>query len=43
VPVIADADTGFGGAAMCARTTTLYARAGVAGFHIEDQVQQKVS
>ncbi|KAF8201307.1 methylisocitrate lyase-like protein [Mycena galopus ATCC 62051] len=37
VPVIADADTGFGGAAMCARTTTLYARAGVAGFHIEDQ------
>ncbi|KAJ7791721.1 carboxyphosphonoenolpyruvate mutase [Mycena olivaceomarginata] len=41
VPVIADADTGFGGAAMCARTTTLYARAGVAGFHIEDQVQQK--
>ncbi|KAJ7176762.1 Pyruvate/Phosphoenolpyruvate kinase-like domain-containing protein [Mycena filopes] len=41
VPVIADADTGFGGAAMCARTTTLYARAGVAGLHIEDQVQQK--
>ncbi|KAJ6598262.1 carboxyphosphonoenolpyruvate mutase [Mycena vulgaris] len=41
VPVIADADTGFGGAVMCARTTTLYARAGVAGFHIEDQVQQK--
>ncbi|KAJ7779262.1 Pyruvate/Phosphoenolpyruvate kinase-like domain-containing protein [Mycena metata] len=41
VPVIADADTGFGGAAMCARTTTLYARGGVAGFHIEDQVQQK--
>ncbi|KAJ7843143.1 Pyruvate/Phosphoenolpyruvate kinase-like domain-containing protein [Mycena olivaceomarginata] len=34
VPVIADADTGFGGATMCARTTTLYARAG-------DQVQQK--
>ncbi|KAJ7769688.1 Pyruvate/Phosphoenolpyruvate kinase-like domain-containing protein [Mycena maculata] len=41
IPVIADADTGFGGAAMCARTTKLYARAGVAGFHIEDQVQQK--
>ncbi|KAJ7287724.1 hypothetical protein C8J57DRAFT_1707953 [Mycena rebaudengoi] len=30
-------DTGFGGAAMCARTTTPYARAGVGGFHIEDQ------
>ncbi|KAK7050516.1 RING-type domain-containing protein [Favolaschia claudopus] len=41
IPVIADADTGFGGAAMCARTATMYIRAGVAGFHIEDQVQQK--
>ncbi|KAF7327824.1 RING-type domain-containing protein [Mycena kentingensis (nom. inval.)] len=41
IPLIADADTGFGGAAMCARTTTQYIRAGVAGFHIEDQVQQK--
>ncbi|KAJ7278802.1 Pyruvate/Phosphoenolpyruvate kinase-like domain-containing protein [Mycena rebaudengoi] len=30
-------DTGFGGAAMCARTTTPYARAGVGDFHIEDQ------
>jgi 2-methylisocitrate lyase-like PEP mutase family enzyme len=41
VPVIADADTGFGGPAMIARTVTQYARAGVAGLHIEDQVQTK--
>ncbi|KZT05334.1 phosphoenolpyruvate pyruvate domain-containing protein [Laetiporus sulphureus 93-53] len=40
-PVIADADTGFGGPAMVARTVTKYARAGVAGLHIEDQVQTK--
>ncbi|KAH9942171.1 Phosphoenolpyruvate/pyruvate domain-containing protein [Epithele typhae] len=41
VPVIADADTGFGGPAMVARTVTQYARAGVAAMHIEDQVQTK--
>ncbi|KAJ7028338.1 oxaloacetate acetylhydrolase [Mycena alexandri] len=41
VPVIADADTGFGGPAMIARTVTKYAKAGVAGLHIEDQVQTK--
>ncbi|KAK7691836.1 hypothetical protein QCA50_005240 [Cerrena zonata] len=41
VPVIADADTGFGGPAMVARTVTQYARSGVAGLHIEDQVQTK--
>ena len=40
-PVIADADTGFGGPAMVARTVTEYARSGVAGLHIEDQVQTK--
>ncbi|KAF7419256.1 hypothetical protein PC9H_001843 [Pleurotus ostreatus] len=40
-PVIADADTGFGGPAMVARTVTQYARCGVAGLHIEDQVQTK--
>jgi 2-methylisocitrate lyase-like PEP mutase family enzyme len=40
-PVIADADTGFGGASMVARTVTQYARAGVAALHIEDQVQTK--
>ncbi|KAJ6613404.1 Pyruvate/Phosphoenolpyruvate kinase-like domain-containing protein [Mycena sp. CBHHK59/15] len=41
VPVIADADTGVGGLAMCACTTTLRARTGVAGLLIEDQVKQK--
>ncbi|KAL4890048.1 Pyruvate/Phosphoenolpyruvate kinase-like domain-containing protein [Aspergillus ambiguus] len=41
VPVIADADTGYGGPIMVARTTEQYARSGVAGFHIEDQVQTK--
>lgn len=41
MPIIADADTGFGGTAMIARTVQKYARAGVAGLHIEDQVQTK--
>ncbi|KAJ6612030.1 Pyruvate/Phosphoenolpyruvate kinase-like domain-containing protein [Mycena sp. CBHHK59/15] len=41
MPVIADADTGFGGPANIARTVTKYARAGVAALHIEDQVQTK--
>lgn len=41
VPVIADADTGYGGPIMVARTVTQYARAGVAALHIEDQAQQK--
>ncbi|KLO08956.1 oxaloacetate acetylhydrolase [Schizopora paradoxa] len=41
MPVIADADTGFGGPAMVARTVTQYARSGVAAMHIEDQVQTK--
>ncbi|KAJ7209795.1 Phosphoenolpyruvate/pyruvate domain-containing protein [Mycena pura] len=41
IPVIADADTGFGGPANIARTVKKYAQAGVAGLHIEDQVQTK--
>lgn len=41
VPVIADADTGFGGAIMVGRTVTQYIRHGIAGLHIEDQVQNK--
>ncbi|KAG6850868.1 hypothetical protein H0H93_007486 [Arthromyces matolae] len=41
IPVIADADTGFGGPIMVARTVTQYAKAGVAALHIEDQVQTK--
>ncbi|KIJ56256.1 hypothetical protein M422DRAFT_73142 [Sphaerobolus stellatus SS14] len=40
-PVIADADTGFGGATMVARTVYQYHKAGVAALHIEDQVQTK--
>ncbi|KAF8911530.1 Pyruvate/Phosphoenolpyruvate kinase-like domain-containing protein [Gymnopilus junonius] len=41
VPVIADADTGFGGPINVARTVRQYISAGVAGLHIEDQVQTK--
>ncbi|KAI0152653.1 Phosphoenolpyruvate/pyruvate domain-containing protein [Xylariaceae sp. FL1272] len=41
VPLIADADTGFGGPLNIRRTTHAYARGGVAGFHIEDQVTTK--
>lgn len=41
LPVIADADTGYGGPIMVARTVQQYARSGVAGLHIEDQVQTK--
>lgn len=37
IPVIADADTGFGGSPNVQRTTRLFERIGVAGFHIEDQ------
>ncbi|GAC72664.1 hypothetical protein PANT_7d00216 [Moesziomyces antarcticus T-34] len=40
-PVIADADTGFGGAPQVARTVQEYHRAGIAALHIEDQVQSK--
>ncbi|EPQ53671.1 carboxyphosphonoenolpyruvate mutase [Gloeophyllum trabeum ATCC 11539] len=41
VPVIADADTGFGGPLNIARTIALYESAGVAGCHIEDQTFPK--
>src|SRR3954463_977330 len=37
LPVLADADTGFGEAEMLRRTVIEYARAGAAGLHIEDQ------
>ncbi|GAD98722.1 carboxyphosphonoenolpyruvate mutase [Paecilomyces variotii No. 5] len=40
-PVIADADTGFGGPLNIARTIRLYEHAGVAGCHIEDQIFPK--
>jgi len=41
VPVIADADNGYGNAINTVRTTREFARAGVAGFHMEDQVFPK--
>jgi methylisocitrate lyase len=37
VPIIADADTGFGGPANAARTVEEFERAGLAGLHLEDQ------
>ena len=41
LPVIADADTGFGEEEMIRRTVIEYAKAGAAGLHIEDQVFPK--
>ena len=41
VPVIADADTGYGNAINVVRTVEEYIRAGVAGIHLEDQVAPK--
>jgi methylisocitrate lyase len=41
LPLLVDADTGWGGAFNIARTVRELARAGVAGLHIEDQVQAK--
>lgn len=41
LPLIADADTGFGESEMVRRTVVEYARAGAAGLHIEDQVFPK--
>ena len=37
LPVVADAETGFGGSANVERTVRIMERAGVAAFHIEDQ------
>jgi methylisocitrate lyase len=41
LPLLVDADTGFGAAFSIARTTRELIRAGVAGLHLEDQVQAK--
>ncbi|MCH1770403.1 MULTISPECIES: oxaloacetate decarboxylase [Metallosphaera] len=41
IPVIADADTGYGNPINVIRTVQEYERAGVAGIHIEDQVFPK--
>src|SRR6185437_5239756 len=41
LPLLVDADTGWGGAFNIARTVRSIAKAGAAGLHIEDQVQAK--
>jgi methylisocitrate lyase len=41
LPLLADADTGWGGAFMIGRTVREMTRAGAAGCHIEDQVEAK--
>jgi len=41
LPLLVDADTGFGGAFNIARTVRSMTRAGAAGMHIEDQVASK--
>ncbi len=41
IPIIADADTGYGNELNMARTVHEYERHGVAGIHIEDQVSPK--
>jgi 2-methylisocitrate lyase-like PEP mutase family enzyme len=41
IPIIADADTGYGGPANIARSIEEYAQAGVAAIHLEDQVAPK--
>jgi 2-methylisocitrate lyase-like PEP mutase family enzyme len=41
IPLIADADTGYGSALQVRRTVQQYEAAGVAGLHIEDQVAPK--
>ncbi|MBL8851725.1 MAG: methylisocitrate lyase [Planctomycetaceae bacterium] len=41
LPLLVDADTGWGGAFQIARTIRELSRAGAAGCHLEDQVQAK--
>jgi methylisocitrate lyase len=41
LPVLCDADTGFGEAVNVARAVALFEEAGVAGMHLEDQVLPK--
>lgn len=41
IPVIADMNTGYGNAINTMRAVNEYEQAGVAGFHIEDQVSPK--
>ena len=41
LPLLVDADTGWGGEFLLARGVRELARAGVAGIHLEDQIAQK--
>jgi len=41
IPVVADADTGYGGPANIERTVREYQQAGVAAIHLEDQAAPK--
>jgi len=41
LPVLADADTGYGNPLQARQTTIDYAQAGLAGLHLEDQVAPK--
>jgi carboxyvinyl-carboxyphosphonate phosphorylmutase len=41
LPVVADADTGYGNVLNVVRTVREYEKAGVAGLHLEDQVAPK--
>jgi methylisocitrate lyase len=41
IPLISDADTGYGNAVNVMRTVREFERAGVAGIHLEDQVSPK--
>jgi methylisocitrate lyase len=41
LPLLVDADTGWGGAFNIARTVKTFIKAGAAGLHIENQVQAK--
>src|ERR671937_3050467 len=41
IPIIADADDGYGNALSTMRTVQEYAKTGVAGIHLEDQVFPK--
>jgi len=41
LPVVADADTGYGNQINVIRTVQQYERAGIAGMHIEDQILPK--
>ena len=41
LPILADADTGFGETSNVARTVQLFEQSGAAGIHLEDQVNPK--